>query len=88
MLIVVLVVLLALHRIALGHEQWILTPEQMQEWNTRPLPDLFTSWSLGNVIPTLAFLAFLAGWVRLGFTGARELFPDLQARLASHGDIV
>src|SRR3954453_780689 len=87
-LTLVLVVLPALHGTAVAHEQWILTPEQMQEWNTRPLPDLFTSWSLGNVIPTLAFLAFLAGWVRLGFTGARELFPDLQARLASHGDIV
>ncbi len=34
------------------------------------------------------FLLFVAGWVRLGFTGARELFPDLQARLASYGDHV
>src|SRR3954447_8923208 len=84
----VLVVLLALHGTAVAHEQWVMTPEQMQEWDAKPLPDLFTAWSPGNVIPTLAFLAFLACWVRLGFTGARELFPDLQARLASHGDIV
>ena len=87
-LTLVLVVLLALHGTAVAHEQWVMTPEQMQEWDAKPLPDLFTSWSLGNVIPTLAFMAFLACWVRLGFTGARELFPDLQARLASHGDIV
>lgn len=78
----------ALHGTAVAHEQWILTPEQMQEWGAKPLPDLFTTWSLGNVIPILAFIAFLACWVRLGFTGARELFPDLQARLASHGGIV
>ena len=25
-------------------------------------------------------------WIWLGFTGARELFPDLQARLSSYGD--
>src|SRR4051794_40786017 len=50
-LTLVLVVLLALHGTAMAHEQWVMTPEQMQEWNTRPLPDLFTSWSLGNVIP-------------------------------------
>ena len=87
-LTLVLAVLLALHGTAVAHEQWVMTPEQMQEWDAKPLPDLFTSWSLGNVIPTLAFMAFLACWVRLGFTGARELFPDLQARLASYGDIV
>jgi len=34
------------------------------------------------------FLAFTAGWIRLGFTGARELFPDLQARLSSYGHLV
>ena len=84
----VLIMLLAFHGVALAHEQWVLTPEQMQEWDAKPLPDLFATWSPGNVIPILAILAFLACWIRLGFTGARELFPDLQARLASHGDIV
>ncbi|MEZ5864473.1 MAG: cyclic nucleotide-binding domain-containing protein [Geminicoccaceae bacterium] len=83
-----LITLLAFHGVALGHEQWVLTPEQMAEMDARPLPDLFTAWSIGNVLPILAFVAFLACWVWLGFTGARELFPDLQARLASHGDIV
>ncbi len=34
------------------------------------------------------FAIFVFGWVRLGYTGARELFPDLQARLASYGDYV
>jgi hypothetical protein len=36
----------------------------------------------------LAFSLFIIGWVRLGYTGARELFPDLQVRLASCGDLV
>jgi uncharacterized membrane protein YphA (DoxX/SURF4 family) len=36
----------------------------------------------------LLFLVFIIGWVRLGYTGARELFPDLQARLSSYGDYV
>lgn len=36
----------------------------------------------------LFFGLFIVGWVWLGFTGARELFPDLQARLASYGDHV
>jgi NADH dehydrogenase FAD-containing subunit/uncharacterized membrane protein YphA (DoxX/SURF4 family) len=74
--------------VSLAHEQWILTPEQMLEWDAKPLPDLFTTLSAANAIPILAFLAFLAGWIRLGFTGARELFPDLQVRLASYGDFV
>ena len=86
--IFVLIILVALYGAAQAHEQWVLTPGQMQEWDAKPLPDLFASLSPANAIPTLAFLAFLACWVRLGFTGARELFPDLQARLASHGDIV
>lgn len=84
----VLIMLLGFPGLTLAHEQWILSPEQIREWDAKPFPVLFTSWSAGNVIPIVVFLAFLACWVRLGFTGARELFPDLQARLASHGDIV
>ncbi len=68
----------ALGGAALAHEQWILTPEQMATWAARPLPDLFATWSAGNIVPILAFLVFVVGWVRLGFTGARELFPALQ----------
>jgi NADH dehydrogenase FAD-containing subunit/uncharacterized membrane protein YphA (DoxX/SURF4 family) len=34
------------------------------------------------------FSVFIVGWVWLGFTGARELFPDLQANLSSYGDHV
>ena len=71
-----------------AHERWILTPEQIIEWNSQPRPELFTRLSSGNITMISLFLIFVAGWVRLGFTGARELFPDLQARLASYGDHV
>ncbi len=73
---------------ACAHERWILTPEQISEWNAQPKPELFTHLSSGNITMISLFLLFVAGWVRLGFTGARELFPDLQARLASYGDHV
>jgi NADH dehydrogenase FAD-containing subunit/class 3 adenylate cyclase/uncharacterized membrane protein YphA (DoxX/SURF4 family) len=72
----------------LAHETWILTPEQMDYWNARKLPDIFTQLSSLNVLMISVFLLFIIGWVWLGFTGARELFPDLQARLSSYGDHV
>ncbi len=68
-----------------AHEGWILTPSEMMEWNNKPKPLMFTQWSLANILVlTFAFL-FTLGWVRLGQTGAKELFPDLQVRLRSYG---
>jgi NADH dehydrogenase FAD-containing subunit/uncharacterized membrane protein YphA (DoxX/SURF4 family) len=71
---------------ALAHEGWILTPAEMLEWNSKPKPALFTQWSTTNVIVLGSALLFALIWVRIGFTGAREMFPDLQARLASYGE--
>jgi len=73
---------------ASAHERWILTPEQAQEWSSRAAPDLWSqlTWINGAMIG--GFLIFTVGWIRLGFTGARELFPDLQARLGSFGYLV
>ena len=73
---------------ALAHERWILSPDQIAEWNGHPRPKLYSELSPLNVTMISLFLLFILGWVRLGFTGARELFPDLQARLASYGDHV
>ena len=86
--LVALAALLLFAHTALAHEQWIVTPEQIIEWNAQPKPGLYTTWAAGNVTLVLMFLLFTVGWVRLGFTGARELFPDLQVRLASYGDFV
>ena len=72
----------------LAHERWILSPEQIQYWNSQQHPALFSHFSPLNVSMISAFSFFIVGWVWLGFTGARELFPDLQARLASYGDHV
>jgi len=69
----------------LAHERWILTDSQIAEWSAKPLPELWREWSWINAILIGGFVAFTAGWIRLGFTGARELFPDLQARLSSYG---
>lgn len=71
-----------------AHERWVLTPEQIAQWNAMPKPLLYSELSFGNVAMVLMFLLFIFGWIRLGFTGARELFPDLQARLASYGEHV
>ena len=73
---------------AFAHEQWILTPEQIIEFNSKPKPDLYTHWSANNITMIVVFLLFVVGWVRLNYTGARELFPELQARLASYGNHV
>ena len=72
----------------LAHERWILSPPQIAEWNSKLRPVLFSSFSMLNLSMISAFSLFIVGWVWLGFTGARELFPDLQARLASYGDHV
>jgi NADH dehydrogenase FAD-containing subunit/uncharacterized membrane protein YphA (DoxX/SURF4 family) len=73
---------------ALAHERWILSPDQIAELKALPWPKLYSKLSPLNVTMISLFLLFILGWVRLGFTGARELFPDLQARLASYGDHV
>jgi len=71
-----------------AHETWVLTPEQIEYFNSLPKPSLYTELSITNLAIVSSFLIFILGWIRLGFTGARELFPDLQARLASYGEHV
>ncbi len=74
--------------VVLAHERWILSPEQINHWNSQVRPELFSNLSPLNLIMISGFSLFIFGWVWLGFTGARELFPDLQARLSSYGDHV
>lgn len=81
-------VLLFFSSAILAHERWILSPEQIGQWNAHLRPALFSSFSPLNLIMISGFSLFIIGWVWLGFTGARELFPDLQARLSSYGDHV
>ena len=70
---------------ALAHEAWVLSPEQIAQWNAKPKPEIFTQLNGTNVLMVLSTAIFLVGWILLNFTGARELFPDLQVRLAAYG---
>lgn len=86
--VLVLLALLAVSTPLMAHERWILTDAQIAEWTAKPMPELWREWSWINAVLIGGFVAFTAGWIRLGFTGARELFPDLQARLSSYGHLV
>ena len=70
---------------AVAHEAWVLTPQEVAALNAKPLPPIFTHLNAINVSMYVGTLLFLVGWISLNFTGARELFPDLQVRLASYG---
>src|SRR5436309_11112855 len=70
---------------ALAHEAWVLTPQQVASRNAEPLPLIFTNLNATNVSMYVGTLLVLVGWISLNYTGARELFPDLQVRLASYG---
>ena len=69
----------------IAHESWVLTPEEIADWNSRPKPEMFTSFNAINISMYLFTALFLVGWTLLNYTGARELFPDLQVRFASYG---
>ena len=71
-----------------AHESLVLTPQQFDYFKSLPKPSLYTELSFTNFAIVSLFLIFIVGWIRLGFTGARELFPDLQARLTSYGEHV
>jgi NADH dehydrogenase FAD-containing subunit/uncharacterized membrane protein YphA (DoxX/SURF4 family) len=86
LLFAVLVLLLMLPPAgAVAHEAWVLPPQQQAELSAKPLPPIFTHLNAVNVSMYLGTLVFLLGWISLNYTGARELFPDLQVRLASYG---
>jgi len=67
-----------------AHEQWFLTPKQILLFDSKPRPHIFTELSITNISIILFVCVFLYAWVLLGRTGAREIFPDLQIRLASY----
>ncbi|HEX9757207.1 MAG TPA: FAD-dependent oxidoreductase [Nitrospiria bacterium] len=69
----------------LAHESWVLTPGEIEEWDAKPKPEIFTTFNPLNIFLYTFTAAFLVGWILLNYTGARELFPDLQVRLASYG---
>lgn len=45
---------------AQAHERWVLTPDQMRELNSKPKPDIYTSFTLEGTIVLSFFGAILA----------------------------
>lgn len=79
--------ILLLPKTVLAHEKWVLTTKEIAEWGAKPFPPIFTELSSINLTILVIAIVFLGGWILLGRTGARELFPDLQIRLASYGGV-
>ena len=85
-ILVGMALLLGEPQIALAHDTWVLTHEQEAAAELQPTPAIFTSLTPVNIAIALIAGIFVLGWVIVGRTGAREMFPDLQIRLASQAD--
>ncbi|WP_126455082.1 hypothetical protein [Sulfuriflexus mobilis] len=70
----------------LAHESWLLTPEQMLEWNMKPRPEIFTKFTFVNTSLLIFSTLFFGVWLWWDQKENRLLYPGLQARLASYGD--
>lgn len=70
--------------ISFAHEQWFLTPQQIADFNAKPKPTVFTELDKINVLIFSLTLLFMCGWILLGRTGARELFPNFRQRISSY----
>ncbi|MGB0034063.1 MAG: hypothetical protein WBP79_01150, partial [Candidatus Acidiferrales bacterium] len=79
------VLLLLFPLITEAHEKWVLSPQQVVALNAQPRPYIFTHLTPISLSLYAFTLLVMAGWISLNYTGARELFPDLQVRLASYG---
>lgn len=64
-----------------AHEAWVLTPEQFAEWNAKPRPEIFTTFTSTNIfLSTIALLFVLAIiWLdrRVQSSGARGMMERL-----------
>ena len=64
----------------------MLSPKQVAELNAQPRPKIFTHLNATNLSMYAFTILFALGWVSLNYIGAGDFFPNLQARLASHGN--
>lgn len=67
-----------------AHELWVLTPDQVIEWQDRAKPSSFTQLSAGTIAVLGIALLINFSLVQLNATGARELFPIFRARMHSY----
>lgn len=81
-MLAMLVVSLGWPDVASAHEAWVLTPEEMAEWNARPLPDLFIHLSWKNIALSLAGIGVVVAWLLVGrLRAVRQALPGVQAAL-------
>ncbi|OED38689.1 hypothetical protein AB833_18540 [Chromatiales bacterium (ex Bugula neritina AB1)] len=66
-----------------AHELWVLTPDQVLEWNGKPKPSIYTSITLSGFAILAIALAVNLTLFHLDANGARELFPMFRARMRS-----
>lgn len=69
----------------MAHEAWVLTPEQVAQWSTRPKPEVFTRLNATSAAIYLVTAVALSGCLLLHRrTRSRAFFSQLEASLASH----
>ena len=68
-----------------GHELWVLTGNQVNDWNSRAKPEVYTSLTFAASIIIVITLAIDALLILLHRNGSNELLPAVRARLRRLG---
>ena len=64
-----------------AHEMWVLTDEIIKEWDNKPLPRTYTSWTLATTLTLFFALVINGGLVLLHRHGGNELFPVFRSKM-------
>jgi len=67
-----------------SHEAWLLTPEQIIEWNKKPRPLIFTEFTKENIFIISYSLLFLITWIWLDSKGTFPIFKKTKEYLINH----
>ncbi|MDB3935836.1 hypothetical protein N9383_03855 [Granulosicoccus sp.] len=66
-----------------AHEMWVLNADQVTQWDAKPLPRTYTSFTLATVATVTLATIFNAGLILLHRNGGNELFPVFRSRMRS-----
>ena len=64
-----------------AHELWVLTTDQVSQWDAKPLPRTYSSFTLPTVLTLLLAITINVGLVQLHRHGGNELFPVFRSRM-------
>ena len=64
-----------------AHELWVLTADQVTQWDAKPLPRTYTSFTLPTVLTLLLAIIINVGLIQLHRHGGNELFPVFRSRM-------